>query len=109
MKSEEWVQIGERSLKNAEYAGNAALLAEILMTVVALTNNLADEREEFGIKLNFSKILIIAATMQCEPLKEAVHVGSNNNIEVVKIDYVEDICHISYATKTVRRFYAFLT
>ena len=35
-------------LKDTEYADDAALLPETLMAVVALTNYLADEREEFG-------------------------------------------------------------
>ena len=37
MEGREGIQVGERSLKDTEYADDAALLAETLMAVVALT------------------------------------------------------------------------
>ena len=43
MEGREGIQVGERSLKDTEYADDAALLAETLMAVVALTNYLANE------------------------------------------------------------------
>ena len=38
MESRKGIQVGEGSLKNTEYADDAALLTETLMAVVALTN-----------------------------------------------------------------------
>ena len=40
MESKEGIQVGARSLKDTEYAYDAALLAETLMAVVASTNYL---------------------------------------------------------------------
>ena len=37
MEGREGIQVGERSQKDTEYADDAALLAETLMAVVALT------------------------------------------------------------------------
>ena len=51
MEGKEGIVVGERSLKDTEYADDAALLAETLMAVVALTNYLANESEKFGLKL----------------------------------------------------------
>ena len=78
MEGREGIQVGERSLKDTEYADDAALLAETLMAVVALTNYLANESEKFGLKLNFPKTKIMAVTRKFEPLQQAV--VNNNNI-----------------------------
>ena len=58
MEGKEGIQVVERSLKDTEYAEDAALLAETLMAVhvVALTNYLANESEKFGLKLNFQRL-----------------------------------------------------
>ena len=75
MEDKEGIQVGERNLKDAEYADDAALLAETLMAVVALTNYLASEGEKFGLKLNFPKTKIMAVTRKYGPLQEALVVG----------------------------------
>ena len=82
MEGREGIQVGERSLKDTEYADDAALLAETLMAVVALTNYLANESEKFGLKLNFPKTKIMAVTRKFGPLQQAM--VNNNNIEVVE-------------------------
>ena len=69
MKGRERIQVGERSLKDTEYADDAAFLAETLMAVVALTNYLANESEKFGLKLNSPKTKIMAVTRKFEPLQ----------------------------------------
>ena len=69
MEGREGIQVGERSLKDTEYADDAALLAETLMAVVALTNYLANESEKFGLKLNSPKTKIMAVTRKFEPLQ----------------------------------------
>ena len=82
MEGREGIQVGERSLKDTEYADDAALLAETLMAVVALTNYLANESEKLGLKLNFPKTQIMAVTRKFGPLEQTV--VNNNNIEVVE-------------------------
>ena len=82
MEGREGIQVGERSLKDTEYADDAALLAEKLMAVVALTNYLANESGKFGLKLNFPKTKIMAVTRKFGPLEQTV--VNNNNIEVVE-------------------------
>ena len=42
MEGKEGIKVGERILKDTEYADDAALLAETLMAVVALFNYLAN-------------------------------------------------------------------
>ena len=81
MEGKEGIKVDGRSLKDAEYADDAALLAETLISVVALTNYLASESEKFGLKLNIPKTKIMAVTRKFGPLPEAI-VG-NNTIEVV--------------------------
>ena len=98
MEGREGIQVGERSLKDTEYADDAALLAETLMAVVALTDYLANESEKFGLKLNFPKTKIMAVTTKFGPLQQAV--VNNNNIEVLKILYISVD---SYATRVGRR------
>ena len=82
LEGREGIQVGERSLKDTEYADDAALLAETLMAVVALTNYLANESGKFGLKLNFPKTKIMAVTRKFGPLEQTV--VNNNNIEVVE-------------------------
>ena len=62
MEGKEGFHVGERILKDAEYADDAALLAETLMAVVALINYIANESDKFGIKLNLPKTKIMAVT-----------------------------------------------
>src|SRR6202142_3562357 len=81
MEGKEGIKVDGRSLKDTEYADDAALLAETLISVVALTNYLASESEKFGLKLNMPKTKIMAVTRKFGPLPEAI-VG-NNTIEVV--------------------------
>ena len=67
MEGREGIQVGERSLKDTEYADDAALLAETLTAVVAVTNYLANEIEKFGLKLNFPNTKIMAVTKAARP------------------------------------------
>ena len=60
VEGKEGIQVGERRPKDTEYADDAALLAETLVAVGALTNYLANESEKFGLKLNFPKTKIMA-------------------------------------------------
>ena len=76
------------------------MLADTLVAVVALTNYLANESGKFGLKLNFSKIKIMAVTRKFGPLEQTV--VNNNNIEVVENLY-NGILVVSYATRVGRR------
>ena len=69
-------------MSQVRYADDAALLAETLMAVVALTYYLANESDKFGLKLNVPKTKIMAVTRKFEPLQQPV--VNNNNIEVVE-------------------------
>ena len=68
-------------MSQVRYADDAALLAETLMAVVALTYYLANESDKFGLKLNVPKTKIMAVTRKFG-LQEAV--VKKNNIEVVE-------------------------
>ena len=87
MEGREGIQVGERSLKDTEYADDAALLAETLMAVVALTNYLANESEKFGLKFNFPKTKIMSVTRKFGPLPQAV-------VNNINIDVAENIVHL---------------
>ena len=73
---------GERYLKDTEYVDDAALLADTLMAVVALTNYLANGSEMLELKINFPKTEIMAVTKKCGPLQKAV--VNNDTIEAVE-------------------------
>ena len=80
MDGKEGIQVGEKSLKDTEYADDAALLTETDGS--SSIKYLVNESEKFGLILNFPMTKIIAVPRKFEPLQQAV--VNNNNIEVVE-------------------------